>query len=745
VGLRAKEAGPDERAADVRPPGQSIALGALGGRVIALAWWWHVAAIALIAAVVIGAVYQTHPAYDIAIGQRVQDDPLVADFNGAEQQPATAGGRAYRWTSAESTITFPGIGRTATNIVLTMACGPNPDPDVTILANGGQVARLHLAADFTDYPIAVPAPYLTTGNLTLTFQATAFRAPGDRRELGVLVSRVQVQPAGGFALPPARTSLSLWGAIMLLMVALLAVGLRGWEAATASLALIVGGALLLARNRLFITLGAGPWLRVAALTLLLALILRFATPPIMRRLGIAGGLWEARWLLAVVAGIFAVRLGGLYHPTMIVSDLIFHVHRFEDVIVRHIWYQEVPALYDKNRPVPYPPGAYLLFAPFAPFARNRADLLTIGTQLLDASRIVVIGLVVWTATRDRIAAACATFLAGIVPIAFMLFSWGNLTNAVGEWALTLLFALFALRADRLRRPWLALSFVAVVLLALLSHIGVAITTVALLVAAFAVWLGVLLRQRRAPWRDRDFLTALGLAGVAGLLAFALFYRIPLAGSHTATNDPALAVTSAPQQGGKYEIGGPRPDPSIGLNDYRTNNPVIAIAGQIGVEGYAFYRVWPLLLAPLGYWLLWRGYPPPPARRAPALPTREGVTQPNCRALPSTTSIYRRLAPPSSCPEGARGKGEGGLGRQLCLTCLVWFGVSLAFLVVGVLAGRYVRYAATAMPAVAVGAGVALGYGWQWRWGRVMTILLLAFSAGATLLIWYGRITRAYHT
>ena len=78
----------------------------------------------------------------------------------------------------------------------------------------------------------MPAPYLTTGNLTLTFQTTAFHAPGDRRELGVLVSRVQVQPAGGFALPPARTSLALWGAIMLLMAALLAVGLRGWEAAS---------------------------------------------------------------------------------------------------------------------------------------------------------------------------------------------------------------------------------------------------------------------------------------------------------------------------------------------------------------------------------------------------------------------------------------------------------------------------------------------------------------------------------
>ena len=191
---------------------------------------------------------------------------------------------------------------------------------------------------------------------------------------------------------------------------------------------------------------------------------------------------------------------------MIVSDLIFHVHRFEDVIVRHIWYQEIPALYDKNRPVPYPPGAYLLFAPFAPFVRNRADLLTIGTQLLDASRILVIGLVVWKATRERIAAACATLIAGIVPIAFILFSWGNLTNAVGEWALTLLFALLALGAERLRKPWLAVSFVAVVLLALLSHIGVAVTTVALLLAAVFAAVGVhcSLRERRAPWRGSRF-------------------------------------------------------------------------------------------------------------------------------------------------------------------------------------------------------------------------------------------------
>ncbi len=76
--------------------------------------------------------------------------------------------------------------------------------------------------------------------------------------------------------------------------------------------------------------------------------------------------------------------------------------------------------------------------------------------------------------------------------------------------------------------------------------------------------------------------------------------------------------------------------------------------------------------------------------------------------------------------------------------MIWCGVSLLFLVVGVLAGRYVRYAMTAIPAVAVGAGVALGYLWRWRWGRAVALLLLAFSIVSTLLVWYGRITRAYH-
>jgi hypothetical protein len=90
-------------------------------------------------------------------------------------------------------------------------------------------------------------------------------------------------------------------------------------------------------------------------------------------------------------------------------------------------------------------------------------------------------------------------------------------------------------------------------------------------------------------------------------------------------------------------------------------------------------------------------------------------------------------------------GEGAaVSARLAALCVVWFGVSLLFLFAGVLAGRYVRYAMTAIPAVAVGAGVVIGYGWRWSWGRALALLLLGFSVVSTLLVWYGRITLAYH-
>lgn len=678
---------------------------------------WLATAMAL-AALVLALAFQTHPVTDIAIGNTIQDGTLVRDFNAVEAQAASTGGRTYRWSQGESSLVFPGIGRTAATVTLTLAGGANPMPQVRLLANGGELTRLALTPDFADYTVSVPAPYLRTGNLTLTLDAPPFHAPGDRRELGVLVSRVRVVPAGGFALPPARPLLALWGAVVLLTLALCAAGLSGMEAAVAGVMLAAVLAVGIAENRFFVTVATAAWLRVSIITLLLALVLRGGVSLVARRVASGVTTHDARGILAVAVAIFAARLGGLWHPAVIVSDLAFHVHRFEDVVVRHRWYQEIPALYASGRPVPYPPAAYLLFAPFAAVP-DHATLLTLGTQLLDAARVVLVGFIAWRVARRPVAGTCAALLAGAAPVAFLLFSWGNLTDATGEVALTVVFALLMLAWPRLREPRVAVAFAAALLFALLAHIGVAVTAVAFLGMAVVLGTASLLRRERSVRALRALVPLVALSLVAGALALALFYRVPLtnpaaAKAATVTDAPApippLATTG-------YTIGAPRPDATIGLPAVRTANPVVAVIGQFGEEAWAFYRVWPLALAPVGVWLL-----------------------------------RNRGRTPEGGISGMENMGLAAIGTEpavvgtpyVALALSAWLLGALVLLVVGVLTGQFVRYAVSALPAVAVGAGTALASGWRWPWGRVAVIALLAFTALATLFMWYGRITRTYH-
>jgi len=688
---------------------------------------WLLVAMAF-AALVLALAFQTHPVADSAIGNSVADGTLVRGFNAAEAQPANTGGRTYRWSQGESSIVYPGIGRTAATVTLTLAGGANPMPQVRLLANGGELTRLTLTPDFADYTVQVPAPYLRTGNLTLTLDTLPFHAPGDRRELGVLVSRVRVVPDGGFALPPARPLLALWGAVVLLMLALCVVGLSGGEAAVAGVAVAVAVAVGIAGNRFFITVATAAWLRVGIVTLLLAPVLRGAVSLIARRRASAGiNIPDARGILAVAVAIFAVRLGGLWHPAAIVSDLAFHVHRFEDVVVRHQWYQEIPALYASGRPVPYPPAAYLLFAPFAAVP-DHAALLTLGTQLLDAGRIVIVGFVAWQVARNPVAGTCAAFLAGATPVASLLFSWGNLTDATGEAALTVVFALLMLAWPRLREPRVAVAFVAALLFTLLAHIGVAVTAVAFLSMAVVLAAAWSLRRSRSVGALRALVPLVALSLVAGILAVALFYRVPLAGASGTSGAKAATVMDAPAPvpppaTSGYTIGAPRPDATIGLPAVRTANPAVAVVGQFGEEAWAFYRVWPLVLAPVGVWLLDKR-----GRERDAEGEREGKTP---GVVTTDTTAAATEYPTQNAPYPV-------------LALSAWLLGALVLLIVGVLTGQFVRYAVSALPAVAVGASVALAHSWRWPWGRVAVIALLAFTGLATLFMWYGRITRTYH-
>ncbi|MCA1666979.1 MAG: hypothetical protein LC793_06180 [Thermomicrobia bacterium] len=180
------------------------------------------------AALVLTAAYQVRPTYRIAMGDTAHDTALVQDFYGPERQLVADGGARYRWTRGRGQITFPGIGRGAVALDLLLTGSTNPNPETRVLANGTEIATLHLTPDFRPYRVAVPASLMAHGTLELTLVSTPFTPRGDRRVLGIVVQEVTIHPVGGgFALPPARITLSFWLAAVGVALAFVVAGFGG--------------------------------------------------------------------------------------------------------------------------------------------------------------------------------------------------------------------------------------------------------------------------------------------------------------------------------------------------------------------------------------------------------------------------------------------------------------------------------------------------------------------------------------
>src|SRR5207248_5270864 len=103
----------------------------------------------------------------------------------------------------------------------------------------------------------------------------------------------------------------------------------------------------------------------------------------------------------------------------------------------------------------YPPGAYRFMRPLRLLTRDTRNAIVLFMALADATRLCAVYLVARKATRDPLAGALAALVFGIVPMAYLPFSWGIATNVFGAWCLTGLFAILALGYDALRRPAVA--------------------------------------------------------------------------------------------------------------------------------------------------------------------------------------------------------------------------------------------------------------------------------------------------
>lgn len=487
-----------------------------------------------LAALLIGALiapqlplrYAIDVGYEEGVGS---DLPFIQGFNTAERDF----NGSYRWTDDGATIWLPGVGRRPLELDLrfipvgaeAMAAGPKT---TDLYVDGRPLASLPVIAGGSTQRLLIPP--LASGALKITLHTATFSPPGDPRRLGTPLDAVAIKTIPGAA--PAAPD---WAAVL----AWLGAALGGWMAlrhaigAGAAGRSVYGGGIALIILAMFLDLprwaaGAGAALAAAALAYPLALGLRASLPPLARRLGVPLEAHVAGWLVAFSAIAFAMRYGGRLYPDSMHGDIGFHINRFNDAIWGLIF------ILSKNRGIdfPYPPGPYLLIAPFTLLGLSPGTLLQLGAALVDALSVAVV-----YAIASRIMSARAALLAAAIYIftaaTFMTTWWSFDTHIYSQFfhLLTIAALCWAAEAwqggDSQQKVVWALAVFVLLSLVFLGHFGFLINTTLLVSLLAAVtWL---MSWRGAAWaRAIRWPLSLTLGG-AVLFAGAFFYSayIPL--------------------------------------------------------------------------------------------------------------------------------------------------------------------------------------------------------------------------
>ncbi|NNJ10039.1 hypothetical protein EKD04_006845 [Chloroflexales bacterium ZM16-3] len=469
--------------------------------------------------------YTIDAGYEEGLGS---DLPFLNGFNTAERDSHGT----YRWTDDGATIRVPGVGQRPLALRLSffpvgadvMAVGPHV---IEILSDGQPLASLPVIAAGSIQSILVPPP--TNGSLMISLRTETFSPPGDPRRLGTPLAMVEIVALpNGPASPDWPSALGWLGAATLAWMAL-----RHALGADAPLGRLygvcvglVGLAAILDPPRW--AAGADAALLAAALAYPLAIGVRAGLTPLARHFGVPLDSFGLGWLSVFCVIAFAMRYGGRLYPNSMHGDIGFHINRFNDAILGLIF------ILSKNRGVdfPYPPGPYLLVAPFTLLGLSSGTVLQIGAALVDAASaalIYAIGSRIMSARAALLAAAIYVFTAAT----FMTTWWSFDTHIYSQFfhlltVATLCWALEAWQGDdrRQRLIWGAAAFI-LMSLVFLGHFGFLINTTLLvgLIAALT-WI---MSWRGAAWaRAARWPLSLAFSG-AVIFAGAFFYSayIPL--------------------------------------------------------------------------------------------------------------------------------------------------------------------------------------------------------------------------
>ena len=312
----------------------------------------------------------------------------------------------FAWTAARAELPLAGLERNvtwdATLRVRGARSNPASLPIVTILADGTPLTSRPTSNEFQDIAVTIPERPGRARGLTLSIVSsnTFVPGPGDRRELGVQVDRITLEPVGRSAFPPRR---SVFVAALASLVFGVVFGLLGATATTA-----VGAATLLAVGQAAVLrVGLGPfspWLTMVdqlAGGIGLALL---ASAAVIER-------WRgerlrntARFAMMFTGSALYLKLLVLLHPDKWLIDAVFHAHRLENVMAGNYFFTSIaPGGYT----FPYPIALYVTALPLARIVTDHVLLLRLVTAAAEALSALFFYWMIVRGSGDRLAAAVA--------------------------------------------------------------------------------------------------------------------------------------------------------------------------------------------------------------------------------------------------------------------------------------------------------------------------------------------------
>lgn len=491
--------------------------------------------IALVLAMLVWvAAYQNKRDYNLEVAD-FASNPYLSGFNDIEKS-ASDPPFLYRWSNGSPDVRFPGIGNQPVQVTIS-TIGSRPvgqPPLITFTARGQQFQLQTQAGEYSDTFFVDRGTSPFDGDLDLKFSVPSFTPPSDPRELGVIIRRVLVQPAGYGLRPPVIPPLGtlaslLFGLVGIYVLFMLLSRRRRWAlAAVWTFALLATLGILWIRPDLALFAADLPVL--LAWTIGLGIVAQLAMSLPARKDSAAFSPAPLAIALLAFAFAFALRYGGLIYPQFRTSDLLLHVHNVQVVLSGNLVFTE--PLPD-GRPVPYPPAYYLLISALSPLTGNSDAGLGLALKwtasLLDAATCLALfwaGSRIWRGqSRGLSAGAFGSLIYLALPGVFDLFSAGNYTNLFGQSILniTLLGGLVYLagkgHTDLLAPLFLLLGFG----LTMLGHYGMMLGTLGIL-GTFALWTLInTLRKTDPPEALGRAWALLATAGIALIGSFALYY------------------------------------------------------------------------------------------------------------------------------------------------------------------------------------------------------------------------------